>query len=161
MQFELGTMLFQLGAFLILALLVSKFGSRPILNMMKKRQDHIENQIVSAEKNRKEAEVLLQQQKELLEQARIEAKEMIERAKRQKEEEAKKIVAQAEKRADQLLEDATKKIEMEKEKALDQLRDQVGLLSLQLASKLLEKEVSNHEQAKLVNRYLEQVGRVQ
>ncbi len=161
MQFELGTMLFQLGAFVLLVLLVSKFGSRPIINMMKKRQDHIQQQITSAEESRKEAESLLQQQKEVLEQARLEAKEMIARAKRQKEKEAEEIILQAKIRADQLVKEATREIELEKEKALSQLRDQVGLLSVQLTSKLLEKEVSDVEQTKLVDRYLEQVGRVQ
>jgi len=161
MQFELGTMLFQLGAFLLLVLIVSKFGSRPIVEMMKKRQDHIQSQITSAEESRKEAEALLQEQKKLLEQARVEAAEIIARAKRQKEKEAEEIISQAKIRADQLVEEAAKEIELQKEKALNQLRDQVGLLSLQLASKLLEKEVSDSEQEKLVDQYLEQVGRIQ
>lgn len=161
MQFELGTMLFQLGAFLLLVLIVSKIGSRPIIEMMKKRQDHIQSQITSAEESRKKAEALLQEQKELLEQARVEAAEIIARAKRQKEKEAEEIISQAKIRADQLVEEAAKEIELQKEKALNQLRDQVGLLSLQLASKLLEKEVNDSEQAKLVDQYLEQVGRIQ
>jgi len=161
MQFELGTMLFQLGVFVVLVLLVSKFGSRPVLEMMKKRQEHIENQIASAEKSREEAEALVQEQKKLLEQARVEANEIIARAKRQKEAEAEKIIAEAKARADQLLDEANKKIKLEQEKALQELRDQVGAISLQLASKLLDKEISDTEQSKLLDQYFEQVGRVQ
>lgn len=161
MQFELGTMLFQLGAFIILVLLVSKFASKPIITMMQKRQDHIKNEIKSAEENRKEAEGFLQQQKEILEQTRLEAKEMIERAKRQKEKEAEEIISQARNQAEQLVENAANQINLEKEKALAELRDQVGVLSIRLTSKLLEKEVQVDEQSKLVDRYLEEVGRVQ
>lgn len=161
MQFELGTMLFQLGVFVVLVLLVSKFGSRPVLEMMKKRQEHIENQIASAEKSREEAEALVQEQKKLLEQARVEANEIIARAKRQKEAEAEKIITEAKARADQLLDEANKKIKLEQEKALQELRDQVGAISLQLASKLLDKEISDTEQSKLLDQYFEQVGRVQ
>ena len=161
MEFELGTMLFQLGIFVVLVLLVSKFGSRPILEMMKKREEHIENQIASAEKSREEAEALVQEQKKLLEQARVEANEIITRAKRQKEAEAERIISEAKAQADQLVQEASKKIKLEQEKALKELRDQVGVLSLQLASKLLEKEVNDSEQSKLVDQYLEQVGRVQ
>lgn len=161
MQFELGTMLFHLAAFFLLVALVSKFAFRPIVAMMKKRQDHIQNQMTTAEGNRLESEKFLQQQKDLLDQARLEAKEMIERAKRQKEREAEEIINQAKIRANQLVEDAAKEIQLEKEQAISQLRDQVGLLSVQLTSKLLEKEVRNAEQSELVDRYLEQVGRVQ
>jgi F-type H+-transporting ATPase subunit b len=161
MQFELGTMLFQLGVFVVLVLLVSKFGSRPILEVMRKREEHIKDQIASAEKSRKEAEALVEEQKKLLEQARTEANEIIQRAKRQKEAEAEQIISEAKVRADQLIDEASKRIQLEQEKALKELRDQVGVLSLQLASKLLEKEVNDSEQSKLVNQYLEQVGRVQ
>lgn len=161
MQFELGTMLFQLGAFILLVLLVSKFASRPIINMMEKRQDHIKGEIKSAEATRQEAEGFLQQQKEILEQTRVEAKEIIARAKRQKEKEAEEIISQARQQAEQLVDNATTQINLEKEKALAELRDQVGVLSIQLTSKLLEKEVQADEQSTLVNRYLEEVGRVQ
>lgn len=161
MQFEIGTMLFQLAAFAILVALVSKFALRPILDMMKKREDHIKAQIDTAEEKRSEAEKLLEEQKKILEQARSEAKEILERSKRQKEQEAEEIIKQAKIRADQLLKDATLEIQSEKEKALNELRDQIGSLSIHLTSKLLEKEVRESEQAKLVDRYLEQVGRVQ
>lgn len=161
MQFEIGTMLFQLVAFIVLTLVIGKFALRPILETMNKRQDHIEAQISTAEENRLEAENLLQKQRESLDQARVEAKEIIERAKRQKEQEAEAIITQAKDRADQLVKDAASEIEREKRKALTALRDEVGLLSIQLTGKLLEKEVAADEQSKLVDRYLEQVGRVQ
>lgn len=161
MQFEIGTMLFQMVAFTILVLVVSKFALRPMLAVMKKREDHIQSQIDTAEENRAEAEKLLQKQKEMLDQARLEAKEIVDRAKRQKEQEAEEIIKKAKARADQLVKDAASEIEREKINALAALRDEVGLLSIQLTSKLLEKEVQGSEQSKLVDRYLEQVGRVQ
>ncbi len=161
LSIEIPTMLFQLGAFIVLMLLVSKFALRPMLDTMKKRQDHIEKQIKTAEQNRLDAEKLVEEQKEALKQARQEAKDIIERAKAQKEREAEEIIKKAQERAERMIQEATTEIQREKEKALASLRDEVGALSVQLASKMLEKELDEKGQAKLVNRYLEQVGRLQ
>jgi F-type H+-transporting ATPase subunit b len=148
LSIEWGTMVFQLIAFIILMLLVSKYALRPMLNTMRQRQEHIDGQIKAAEKSRKEAEDLIKEQREALEKARLEAKEIIERAK-------------AQERAESMIKEATNEIQREKEKALASLRDEVGALSVQLASKLIEKELDGKAQAELVGRYLEQVGRVQ
>jgi len=161
LTFEIGTMLFQLIAFIVLMLLVSRFALRPMLATMKKRQDHIEGQIQAAEESRKQAEKLLEEQKAALEKARQEAKEMLERAKAQKEREAEEIIKKAQERAERMIQEATTEIQREKEKAIAGLRDEVGTLSVQLASKLLEKELDAKGQSKLVESYLEQVGRVQ
>ncbi len=161
MSIEIGTMLFQLVAFIILMLLVSKFALRPILNTMKKRQDHIEDQIEDAEENRKKSEKLLEEQRTALNEARKEAKEIIERARAQKDRESEAIIKQAQERAGRILEEATIEIKREKEKALASLRDEVGVLSIQLASKMLQKELDKKEQSELVSSYLDEVGRLQ
>ncbi|MFC7440064.1 F0F1 ATP synthase subunit B [Laceyella putida] len=161
LQIEIGTMLFQLVAFIVLMLLVSKYALRPMLNTMQQRQEHIEGQIKAAEKSRKEAEELIEEQREALEKARKEAKEIIDRAKAQKDREAEEIIAKAQERAERMIKEATNEIEREKEKALASLRSEVGALSVQLASKLIEKELDGKGQAELVESYLEQVGRVQ
>ena len=161
LEFHLGTILFQLVTFLILMLLVSRFAVRPLLGVMKKRQDYIDGQITAAEKNREEAEKLVAEQREALEAARREAREIIDRAKKQKEREAEEIIRQAQERAERMINEATAQIAREKEKALAELRDEVGRLSVLLAAKVLEKELDAEEQSKLVGRYLEQVGELQ
>jgi F-type H+-transporting ATPase subunit b len=161
LEFHLGTILFQLVTFLILMLLVARFAVRPLLGVMKQRQDYIDGQITAAEKNREEAEKLVAEQREALETARREAREIVERAKKQKEREAEEIIRQAQERAERMINEATAQITREKEKALADLRDEVGRLSVLLAAKVLEKELDAEEQSKLVGRYLEQVGELQ
>lgn len=161
MTLSLGDMLFQLGAFILLMILVSRFALRPVMNTMEERQSHIENQISEAEKQREEAEKLIKEQQELLNQARTEAKEIIERAKQQKEKEAETILSEAQQRAERMIKEATAEIGREKERALAELRDQVGHLSVILASKMIEKELDEKEQSKLVHQYLNQVGEIQ
>jgi F-type H+-transporting ATPase subunit b len=161
LTFNWGTMLAQLVIFLILMLLVSKFALRPLLATMRSRQDYIDDQIKSAEQARAEAEKFAAEQKAALEQARTEAKEIVDRAKAQKEREAEEIIRVANERATRLIEEATSQIDREKEKAINALRKEVGELSVQLATKLIGQEMDQSNQAKLVNNYLEQVGRMQ
>jgi F-type H+-transporting ATPase subunit b len=160
-SFSWGTMLSQLVIFIILMLLVSKYALRPLLATIKKREDYIDDQISSAEQNRKQAEELLEEQKEVLKQARLEAKEMIERAKVQKEKEAEQIIQDAQTKAERMIQEAKAEIAREREKAIATLRDEVGTLTVQLATKVLEKEVDEKGQSQLVDRYMEQVGRLQ
>ncbi|SDW41319.1 ATP synthase F0 subcomplex B subunit [Marininema mesophilum] len=161
LKIELGNIIAQLVIVIVLMLLVSKFALKPMLNTMRARQDHIDEQISSAENNRKEAEKLLAEQREALEVARVEAKEIIERSKVQKDREAAEIIREAEDRASRMVKDASLEINREKEKALAELRDEVGRLSILLASKVMEEEMDESQQAKLVDRYLERVGELQ
>jgi F-type H+-transporting ATPase subunit b len=161
LQLHWGTMLFQVAVVIILIALMARFVVRPLLAMMKERQDYIDQQIATAEENRKEAEKLAAKQQEELKKARQEAKELLERAKAQKEREAEEIIRQAQERAERMINEATAQITREKEKALADLRDEVGRLSVLLAAKVLEKELDAEEQSKLVGRYLEQVGELQ
>jgi F-type H+-transporting ATPase subunit b len=161
LKLELGTMLFQLVAFLVLMGLMIRYALRPVMGVMEKRQAYIDEQINTAEKNRAEAERLVAEQREELEKARKEARELLERAKAQKEREAEAIIKEAQERAERMIQEASKEIAREKEKALAELRDQVGQLTVLLASKVLEKEVDAKQQSKLVDRYLQQVGELQ
>ncbi len=161
LSLNLGTMLAQLVIFLILMALVSRFALRPLLATMRQRQDHIDAQIRSAEDQRVQAEKLIEEQKVALQQAREEAKEIVERAKVQKEREAEEIIKLANERAERLVHEATEEINREKEKALLTLRQEVGAMSVQLASKMIGQELDQASQSKLVHRYLEQVGGMQ
>lgn len=161
LELNLGTMLTQLGIFVILVALVTRFGLRPVLTMMKNRQDHIEGQIKSAEEDRKKAESYLNEQKELLQQARLEAKEILENARKQKEREAEEIIQKANERAEKMIQEAKAEITREKDKAIASLKNEVGALAIELSTKILQKKIDAKEQSQIVNNYLEQVGRLQ
>ncbi len=158
LEFHFGTILFQLIVVIILILIVGKMGMRPMLDVMRKRQDHIENEITTAEANRQEAAQLLEQQKAELNNVRQEAQEIIERAKKQSEGEAQEIISLSKERADRLIEDARAEISLERDKAVAALRDEVAHLSVLLATKVLEKEVDAKSHEKEINQFLQQVG---
>ena len=158
LDFNLGTILFQLIVFLILMMIVAKLAIRPVLDMMKKRQDHIDQQLDDAEKNQKEAQRLLEEQREELRKTREEAHLIIESEKKRAEAQAQDIMSQAKSRADRMISDAREEINNEKEKAIASLRDEVAQLSMLLASKVLEREVSSADHEKEIDAFIKQVG---
>ncbi|MFA9560180.1 F0F1 ATP synthase subunit B [Evansella sp. AB-rgal1] len=139
-------------------LILKKFALGPIINMMEKREVHIADQIKSAESNRKEAEKYLAEQREAIQDARREAKEIVENTKKFSEQQAEEILATARKEAERLKETAVAEINQEKEQAISALREQVSTLSILVASKVIERELDEKEQEKLIQETLREVG---
>ncbi|ADG07845.1 ATP synthase F0 subunit B [Kyrpidia spormannii] len=158
MEFELGTALVQLIAFLILLWFLSKFAWKPLVKMLNDRREYIENQLSSAEREREEAERVLEEHRALVEKARQDAHEWMENARRTSERQAAEILAAAETEARRIKEEALAEIQSEKEKALAELRDQVGELSVMLAGRILAKELDAKSHRELVDRALAEMG---
>ncbi|WP_413785405.1 F0F1 ATP synthase subunit B [Cytobacillus sp. IB215316] len=156
--FNGGDILAQLIIFLILLLLLKKFAWGPLMGIMKQREEHIANEITTAEQSSKEAQGLLEEQRQLLKDARKEAQELIEGAKKIGEEQKNDIVNAARIEAERVKDSATQAIEQEKEQAIAALREQVASLSVLIASKVIEKELNEQDQEKLINDYIQEVG---
>jgi len=154
----LGTMISQVLAFALLLFLLKKYAFGPLLGMMQKRQEGIENDINLAQKNREEADKLLKEQIESLKKAREEAHEIVERAKVASTKQAEEIVETARVEAVRLKDSAVQEIQLEKEKAVAALRDQIGTLSVMIATKVIEKEIDANAQSQLVDDMMKQVG---
>ena len=150
--------LFSLSMFIILLLLLRKFAWGPIMNMMKEREEHIANEIDTAEKNRKEAEQYLEQQKEEINRAREEAQQIIETARKTSEVQGEEILSSARAEAERVKANALAEIEREKDLAVQELREQVGTLSVMIATKIIEKELDEKEQEKLIEEYVKEAG---
>jgi F-type H+-transporting ATPase subunit b len=153
-----GDILFQLAIFLILLALLRKYAFGPVMGIMKQREAHIGNEISAAENSNKEAKKIVEEQRELLKQSRQEAQELIENAKKLGEEQKKSIITEARTEAERIKNAAVKEIAQEKEQAVAALREQVASLSVLIASKVIEKELNDQDQQKLINEYIQEVG---
>lgn len=158
MAFNFTSFFVQIAAFLILYWLLSKYAFGPLMSIMQKRQDHVRNELATAEKNRSESEKLIAEQREAIVQARKEAGEIIERARQMSSKQSEEMIEAARKEAARLKEQAVTDISRERDQALASLREQVGTLSVMLASKIIEKELDANSQTQLVDDYLKQVG---
>jgi F-type H+-transporting ATPase subunit b len=153
-----GDIVFQLLMFLILLALLRKYAFGPLMGIMKKREEHIANEIETAEKSRKESERIAAEQNEALKTARQEAQQLIENAKKLGEQQEKNIIEAARSEATRIKDSALREIEQEKEQAITALREQVASLSVLIASKVIEKELNEQDQEKLINEYIQEVG---
>lgn len=153
-----GDIIFQLVAFIILMLLLKKFAFGPLMGIMKEREQHVASEIEVAEKNRAEAAALLEEQRTMLKEARQESLSLIEEAKKHGEKQREEIIVVARQEAERVKESAKREIEQQKEQAMVQLREQVASLSVLIASKVIEKELSEADQQKLINDYIQEAG---
>jgi len=153
-----GDILYQLIIFIILLAILKKVAWGPLMGIMKQREDHIANEINAAEVSHAEAKKLLEEQRNLLKEARSEAQNLIENAKKQGEIQREEIVNAARSEAERIKEAAKMEIDQQKEKAVAAIREQVAQLSVLIASKVIEKELTQADQDKLISEYIQEAG---
>ncbi|GIP19050.1 ATP synthase subunit b [Paenibacillus montaniterrae] len=158
MSFYPSSTIFTIIAFLVLLWLLNKYAFGPLFGVMEKRRQLIQEQMNAAANSRVEAEASMAEQKAALDEARKEAYAIIEQARATSSKQAEEIVSSAKNEATRLKDEALKDIESEKNKAISALRTEVGGISVQIASKIIEKQVDEKSQEEIVNKYLNEVG---
>jgi len=158
MAFYPTSTVFTILAFIALLLLLNKYAFGPLFAVMEKRRQLIQEQMNTAASTRQEAEASMAKQKAALEEARKEAYAIIEQARATSSMQADEIVQSAKDESARLKNEALKDIESEKNKAISALRAEVGGISVQIASKIIEKQVDEKSQEALVDKYLKEVG---
>ena len=154
-----GDFLFYLIMFIIMLLIVKHFAWGPVTKMMDKRGTKISNDIDSAEKARKEAEDLAAKRQTALENSRTEAAGIIDRAKQNGEQQKTSIVNAANEEVKTMKANAKKDIQQEKQDALSSVKNDVAELSIEIASKIIQKELTPESQKELVVSYIEGLGK--
>lgn len=153
-----GDILVTLLTFALLMFLLKKLAWGPLMGIMKQREEHVAKEIDEAEKSRVEANKLLEEQREMLKEARKEAQLMIENAKKHGETQREEIILTARAEAERMQETAKVTIEQQKEQAIAAVRDQVASLSVLIASKVIEKELNQADQDKLIQEIIDGAG---
>mgnify|MGYP003153350347 FL=1 len=147
-DFSPGLFFMQLFIFGILLLLLSKFAWKPILNSLKAREGSIADALQSAENAKEEMAKLQADNQKLLQEARLERDKLLKEATdiaNKIKEEAKSDAA---KQADRMISDAKNAIEVEKNAALKEVTTKVAELSLDIAEKLIRKNLSDDKAQK-------------
>lgn len=150
-----GLIIWQLIIFVALVFLLSKLAWKPIINSLKEREGSIQNALDTAERARAEMAQLKSDNEKLLKEARIERDNMLKEAREVANRMKDEAAAEAKKSADKILVEARAAINVEKEAALRDVRAQVALFSLEVAEKLMKKNLSSDkEQKNLVEGYI-------
>ncbi|MGO3732329.1 MAG: F0F1 ATP synthase subunit B [Vagococcus sp.] len=157
-QTTLSTILFVTVSFLVLLLALKKFAWGPVVNMMQERQDKIANDIDNAENSRIDADKLAKQREMELKQSRTEAQTIIAQAKETAENNAHAILMDAQEHATRMKKQAQEDLRVERERMIDEAKKEVADLSVEIASKILKKELSASTHQELIQSSIEKLG---
>ena len=151
---EIGTVLWTVLTFVILAFLLGRFAWKPLLAVLDQRETMIRESLDKAQKARAEGEEILRRNQEVLAQARRETGAILEQGKREAEGLRAEILAQARKEAQALVEQGKRQVQYEQKQAMDQLRRQVADLAIQAAERLITRSLDDRTQRELVDEYV-------
>jgi F-type H+-transporting ATPase subunit b len=157
-DFSFGLFFWQMAILIVLIFLLKKFAWKPILDSLNSREEGIKNALDSAEKARKEMQNLNADNEKLLQEARLQRDSMLKEARELKEKIVTEASSEAQNKADKIVAQAQITIQNEKNAALADIKNQVAELSIQIAEKVIRKELSSSEQQfRLVEEMLEDV----
>jgi F-type H+-transporting ATPase subunit b len=145
-------------AFLVLLGVMWKFALPQVRTMMQAREDHIRDDLEQAESARTGAEELKTQYEQQLAEARTEAGKIIEEARQSAEQVRRDLIARAEVEANEVRERAQSDIAAQQQRALTELRTDVAQLSIDLAERIVERNLDRDTQLQLVDSFINQVG---
>ena len=149
-----GLMVWTLAAFGLTMYLLNKLAFPRIAAALDRRQRAIEESIDTASRLRSEAEELLEQYRERLQQARTQAEEIIVRARKAAEVREAEAINEAKERREELLEQTRRDIEAETRRAIQEIRNEVADLTILATEKVTRKVLTEEDQRTLVEEAL-------
>ncbi|MBO9152459.1 F0F1 ATP synthase subunit B [Chitinophaga sp. GCM10012297] len=140
---QLGLFTISLLIFIIVFLILKKFAWKPILATLKEREDSITDSIATAERVKEEMAQMKAEHEHVLAEAKAERSKILKEAKELKDQIIGEAKAQAQAEAKKIVQDASVAIENQKMAALTEVKNQVGTLVIEVAEKVLRKELSD------------------
>jgi F-type H+-transporting ATPase subunit b len=150
-----GLIIWQTIVFVLLFILLAKLAWKPIINSLKDRERSIQEALDTAEKARHEMSQLRSDNEKLLNEAREERDRILKEAREVSSKMKDEAQHDAKKMTDKIIEDARAAINIEKQAAMKEVKVQVAMFSLEIAEKLMKKNLAGDKaQKELVETYL-------
>ena len=145
-------------AFVIILLVLAKLVWPPVLEMMEKRQQKIQDDLDAAQRSKIQAAEEAKSYEAKILEAHHEADAIVAKAKKEAEEVRSAVLAKAQREAADIIAKAHGAVDSERHKAMIELSSSVVDLSVEIASKIIGNNLSVEEQRKLAEKYLAEVG---
>ena len=156
-----GLLIWTLITFSILVLILWKTAWIPIIGALDSRAEKIRTDIENAEKSRLESEKILAQYKEMMANAKDESAKIISLSRIEAEKVKNDIIDKASIESKAIADRAKNEINVAKENALADIKSEVVLLSTEIASKILKKNINADDQRSIVKETLDKMRTVQ
>jgi F-type H+-transporting ATPase subunit b len=142
---ELGLFVWTLVAFLLVLFILKKFAWHPILKSLSERETGIAESIAAADRVRKEMAQMQNENEKLMMQAREERSAMLKEAKETRDRIVTEAKDAAKAEANKIIADAQQQIQQQKMAALTEVKNEIGNLAVEVAEKILRKQLSTAE----------------
>jgi F-type H+-transporting ATPase subunit b len=152
-----GLFIWTILTFLILVALLGRFAWRPLLQALEGRQELIRKSLDDAQRAAQELERLQQESTQILRNARVEAEGVVARSREDAERLREELRQKARAESDAIVRNAERQIQLETQRAVQEIRREAVDLSVMIASKLLQRNLSREDNEKLIEEALRQV----
>ncbi len=152
-----GLYIWTIITFLLLFYILAKFAWKPLLKMLEERENLIKNSLGDAEKARQELEKLNSESEAIISQARSDAQSILADGKAAAEKIKEDTISKAKDEADKIRDDVQHQIQVEKDKAITDIKKEVVDLSISVAEKLINKNISEQDNSSLIEESLKKI----
>jgi F-type H+-transporting ATPase subunit b len=145
-----GLYIWTIATFLVLVTLLAKFAWRPLLEALERRQESIRQSLDDAQKAKQELERLHVESQRILAAARTEADQILSATRSDANRFREELKQKAQAEAAGIVKNVERQIELETVRALQQIRAEAVDLSVAIASKLLERNLTKEDNERLI-----------
>ncbi len=153
-----GLFIWTILTFLILLALLAKFAWRPLLQALQSREESIRKALDDAQQAKVELERLHQESAQIIAKARQEADAIITRSRGDGDRLREELRQKARTEAEGIVRSAERQIQAETARALQQIRHEAADLSVAIASKIIQRNISKEDNERLIDETLKQLG---
>ena len=152
-----GLFIWTIVTFLVLLALLAKFAWRPLLQALETRQQAIRKSLDDAQQAKQELERLNAESAQILNRARLDADGIITQSRADGDRLREEIRAKARAEADHIVKNAERQIQLETSRALEHIRREAVELSVMIASKIIQRNLTQEDNQHLIDEALKQV----
>ena len=152
------TFLAQICNLMIQLVIFKKFLLKPIKQVIADRKAKADSEIADAQKLRTEAEAMKAEYEQNLQNARTEANQIVATAQKTATARSEEIVGEARAQAAALKQKAEADIAQERKKAVNEVKDEIGGIAMEIASKVVEREISEKDHKDLIDEFIKNGG---
>jgi len=156
-QVDPGLFIWTIVTFLVLLALLAKFAWRPLLEALESRQSAIRKSLDDAQQAKQELERVNQESARIVNRARADAEAIITQSRSDGDRLREEIRQKARAEADNIVKNAERQIQLETSRALEQIRREAVDLSVMIASKILQRNLTREDNERLIDEALRQV----
>ncbi|MCD8021924.1 MAG: F0F1 ATP synthase subunit B [Lachnospiraceae bacterium] len=138
--------------------LIKRFLFKPINNILEKRKAAADAEIQDAIKAKEEAEAMKADYEQNMLEAKTKANEILTTAQKTATVQSEEILREASKQAASIKAKAESDIAQEKRKAVNEIKDEIGSMAVEIAGKVIEREISEEDHEKLIDEFIASVG---